>query len=233
MPNLRTAVRELFRRLEREPLHVTAADASGETVRLTIGSEGLRAIVAGRLGDPGLPALVASLRAGDTRLLASRATAIRRDLASGGGSLFGRAVYCSALASEAREREARRLSAGSVIGGVFDNIPATAEFCRDIGITPGRRAEQPQRPLDRRALFVTGTLDDRSPPPNVERARRYFVKPSVVTVEHGGHELLPVGAVADLVIEFFATTRVARERLTAAPPRFLTVEDALQPAVRR
>ncbi len=232
-PNLQAAMVDLIRQVEKEPLQVTTTGASGEAVRLTIGAEGLRAIVAGRIADPGLPALVASLRGGDTRLLASGAAGIYRDLAAGGGSLFGRAVYCSAPASEPRERSARTLAAGSIIGEVFDNIPATPAFCRDIGIAPGRLAEQPLHGLYRPALIITGTLDDRTPPPNAERARRYFTKPNVVVVEHGGHELLPDDAVSELVIEFFATARVSREQLAVPPPRFLTVDEALKPVVRR
>lgn len=233
VPDLQTGVRELFQRLEREPVQLEVASESGEPLRLVVGSEGMRAIVAGRLADPALPAMVASVRGGDTRILSSRATGIYRDLAAGGGSLFGRAVYCSAPASEPRQREALALAANSIVGEVFDNIPATPEFCRDIGITPGRPAEPPEHPVDRPALFITGTLDDRAPVANAERARRYFTKPMVATVEPGGHELLPLDAVADLVVEFFTANRVARERVAIAAPRFLTVEEALKPVVRR
>jgi hypothetical protein len=189
--------------------------------------------VASRLGDPRLPALIASLRDGDTRLVASTAASIYRDLANGGGSLFGRAVYCSAPASERRERLARRLGATSTMGPMFDNVPASPDFCRDIGIAPGPRAVQPSRVLDRSALFIMGTLDDRSLPSNVERARRYFTRSTVVTVENGGHELLPLPDVQGIVVEFLATGRVARERLTLPPPQFQTVEQALQPPRRR
>lgn len=232
VPDLRAALVEQFRLLERQPLQVTTAGQSGDSVRLTIGREGLQAIVAGRIGDPRLPALVASLRTGDTRLVASMAAGIYRDLAKGGGSLFGRAVYCSAPASEQRERLARRLRATSVVGEVFDNIPATPEFCRAIGIAPGPRAIPPSRALDRSALFIMGSLDDRTPPSNVERARRYFAKSSVVTVENGGHELLPLDDVQTLVAEFLSTGRVTQERLTVPPPRFQTVDEALQPPRR-
>jgi pimeloyl-ACP methyl ester carboxylesterase len=120
-----------------------------------------------------------------------------------------------------------------VLGEVFDNIPTSTEFCRGIGITAGPRATPPSRVLDRPALFITGTLDDRTPPGNAHSARRYFAMASVVTVENGGHELLPVDAVQSLVIEFFSTGRVAQDHLTTSPPRFLTVEEALQPPRRR
>lgn len=233
VPDLQAALLEQFRLLGRRPLQVTTASESGGSIGLTVGGEGLQAIVAGRIGDPRIPALIASLRAGDTRLVAAMAAAIYRDLASGGGSLFGRAVYCSAPASEPRERLASRLSTRSMMGQVFDNIPAFPDFCRDIGIAPGPRAVPPSRVLDRSALFIVGTLDDRSPPNNVERARRYFTQSTVVTVENGGHELLPLDDVQAIVMEFLSTGRTRRERLTLPPPQFQTVEQALQPPRRR
>lgn len=233
VPDLRRALVERFAALERQPLEVPVARLVGDTVRITVGRGGLQAILTGRLADPRLPALVASLAAGDTRVLSVMVAGTYRDLAAGGGSLFGRAVYCSAPGPEAREQEARRQGRAALLGEVFDNVPTSPEFCRAIGITPGARASPPTRVLDRPALFVSGALDDRTPPGNAERAARYFATAHVVTVENGGHELLPVGVVQELIVRFLWAGRVDSTRLTLPPPRFVTVAEALQPPARR
>jgi len=231
--DLRGALAERFAALERQPLEVPVARGPGDTVRVTVGREGLQAIVTGRLADSRLPALAASLAAGDPRVLGVMVTGIYRDLAAGGGSLFGRAVYCSAPGPDTRELEARRQGGAALLGDVFDNVPTSPEFCRAIGITPGPRATPPSRVLDRPALFVSGTLDDRTPLGNAERAARYFTTAHVVIVENGGHELLPVGAVQELIARFLWTGRVDTTRLTLPPPRFVTVAEGLQPPARR
>jgi hypothetical protein len=233
VPDLRRAVAERFAALERQPLAVPVARTSGDAVWITVGRGGLQAIVTGRLADPRLPALAASLAAGDPRVLGVMVAGMYRDLAAGGGSLFGRAAYCSAPGPEAREQEARRQGRTALLGEVFDNVPTSPEFCRAIGITPGPRATRPTRVLARPALLVSGTLDDRTPPRNAEHAAGYFTTGHVVTVENGGHELLPVDAVQELIARFLWTGRVDGARLTVPPPRFLTAAEALQPPARR
>jgi hypothetical protein len=223
----------LLRALDTAPVQVTVPGAQGDSVRLTVGRGGMQALMGGRLSDPRLPALVSTVRAGDTRVLALLAGGIYRDLAAGGGSLFGRTVYCSAPASEARERLALRLAAASTLGEVFDNVPESPDFCRRIGITPGPRPYPPSAPIRAGALFITGTLDDRTPPANAGRARRWFTDAHTVIVENGGHELLPEDAVQALVAAFFATGRVDRERIVLPPWRFMSVAEALQPPRRR
>ncbi|HET7462895.1 MAG TPA: alpha/beta fold hydrolase [Longimicrobium sp.] len=232
-PDLRASVAGLLRQVDAAPLRVTVAGARGDSVPLTVGRGGLEALVGGRLSDPRLPALVATLRAGDTRVLAMLAGGIYRDLAAGGGSLFGRTAYCSAPATEARERLALRLAARSALGEVFDNVPESSAFCRRIGITPGARPTPPRTPIAATALLITGTLDDRTPPANAERARSWFADAKTVIVENGGHELLPDDAVQALVAAFFATGRVDRDRIVLPPWRFLGVAEALQPPRRR
>lgn len=232
-PDLRAALAEVFAAAARRPFEVTVPGTGGDSVRLAVGRGGLEAIVTGRLADPRLPALAASLRAGDTRVLAVLAGGIYRDLAGGGGSLFGRTVYCSAPASAERERLARTLAAHAFLGEVFDNVPESPDFCREIGIAPGTHVTGPARPSAGTALFITGTLDDRTPAPNAENARRWFAGSQVVTVENGGHEVLPADAVQTLVAEFFSTGHVPETPVVLPPPRFLTIEQALQPPRRR
>jgi pimeloyl-ACP methyl ester carboxylesterase len=231
-PDLTGALADAFAAADRRPYEVTVRDVAGDSVRITVGRGGLEAIVSGRLADPRLPALAASLRAGDTRVLAALAGGMYRDLANV-GSLFGRAVYCSAPASPQRERLARSQEGRWTIREVFDNVPESPSFCREIGIAPGAHAPPPARPGPGAALFVTGTLDDRAPASNAERARAFFASSEMATVENGGHELLPDEQVQTLVAEFFSTGRVSRARIALPPPRFLTVDEALQPPRRR
>ncbi len=232
VPDLRASLAGLLTS-GRWPVVVTVPGTAGDSVRLTVGVGGVQAIVSGRLSDPRLPALAASLERGDTRLLAAMAGGFYRDLAQGGGSLFGRAVYCSAPGPEARIERARQQAARSFLGEVFDNVPTSPAFCRGIGIEPGPAVTAPTRPWDTPALLIAGTLDERTPLGNADDAGRYFAGARTIVAENGVHELLPVDTIQSLVAAFLAGGPVGSGRLTLPPPRFLTIEEALQPPRRR
>jgi pimeloyl-ACP methyl ester carboxylesterase len=231
VPDLRVALRDRLAALEQAPVRVVVRRSSGDSVHVVVGKEGLQALVAGRAADPRIPALLSSLAGGDTRVLAQLVAGIYNDLAAGGGSLFGRALYCSAPAPAARLQRAAAQATGSLTGAVFDNAPSTAEFCRALGITPGAPPARTS-PLDVSALLITGTLDDRTPVENVAEVETYFRNAQSLIVDNGGHELLPYDTVQAAVLEFFATGAVRTMRLAVPPPNFPTIEQALQPPRR-
>lgn len=230
-PDLRTALGDLFANFDRSPAQVTLTQGT-DSLSVTVGREGLQALIQGRLADARLPALVNSLERGDTRVLAALVGSLYRDLATGGGSMYGRAMYCSAPGRATRLALARRQAAGSLLGDVFDNVPTSPEFCRRIGIEPGVSGQPPPRPIHASALFIAGTLDDRTPLGNAEETRRYFTTAHLVVVENGGHELLPVDTVQSIVARFFATGTVGTSHIELPTPRYVTIDQALQPPRR-
>ncbi|MGH2567006.1 MAG: hypothetical protein ACRDGA_01615, partial [Bacteroidota bacterium] len=60
-----------------------------------------------------------------------------------------------------------------------------------------------------------------------------FENARVVTVENGGHELLPASDVQKLVLDFFLSGNVTQTEISWPARRFSTVEQALQPRPRR
>lgn len=230
-PDFRKALGDLFADFDRSPAQVMLTQGS-DTLSITVSREGLQSLIQARLGDARLPALINSLEHGDTRVLTTFVGGLFRDLAAGGGSMFGRAVYCSAPGRATRLELARRQAAGSRLGDVFDNVPTSPEFCRRIGIEPGASGPPPPRPIRASALFITGTLDDRTPLGNAEETRRYFTTSHLVVVENGGHELLPVDTVQAIVARFFATGTAGTNHIELPTPRYSTIEQALQPPRR-
>ncbi len=230
-PDLRAALTRRFAALERAPLAVTAPGASGDTVRMMVGKEGFQALVTARLADPRLPALVASLERGDTRLLGMLAGGLLGDLRAGGGPLFGRAAYCSAPPSGCRLAEAARQGASSLLGQPFDNLPVSPDFCRAIGIEPGPEATLPAH-LGGTALLIQGTLDDRTPLGNAEATAPLFREAVILTVRNGGHELLPAADVQEVVAGFLAGSPPAGATLTWPPPRHPGIAEAIAPPRR-
>lgn len=228
--DLRASMAGVLQQLDRSSVSVPVASGA-DTVWIPVGGGGFRALVSTGLASPRLPALLATLEKGDTRVLAQMVGSMYRDLASGGGSMFGRAIYCSATPSAERANLARRLAGRTLLGETFDNIPPSAAFCRDIGINPVPAATAPAR-LGGTALLIEGTLDDRTPLGNARETARLFNNASVVMVENGGHELLPADDVRGVVTEFFSSGRVPVARLRLPVPRYETIEEAVRPPRR-
>jgi pimeloyl-ACP methyl ester carboxylesterase len=225
------ALIDQFKRLTHNPLLVPMRNTDGDTVSVIVGVEGFRALMSNHLTDPRLPALLYTLVQSDTRVLALMIEGIYRDLSGGGGSMFGRAVYASAPATEERTALSQQLAGSSIIGTIFDNMVTSTDFSTAIGILPGKPVGVPPR-LGGEALLIEGSLDDRTPSGNASEMARLFSNSATVTVENGGHELLPASDVQQLVSDFFATGHVSQSKLIWPVPRFLNVEQALQPRRR-
>jgi pimeloyl-ACP methyl ester carboxylesterase len=235
-PDLRSALAGRLAALERAPVEVPVPvpGTAGDTARLAVGREGMESLVSIGIGDTRIPALLASLGAGDQRVLAGYVGGIYRDLATGGGGLFGRTAYCAAPPSAARLAEAARAVSGATLGPSFDNRVVTPEFCRSIGLEPGTDG-QPEGwdgRLGGTALLIQGELDDRTPLGNAEEVARGFGSATVVTVRNGGHELLPSDAVQALVTGFLSTGQTAVRSLDLPAPRFPSVDEAAAPRRR-
>jgi len=217
---------------DRAPIVVRIRAPSGDSVSLPVGKSGLQAIIGEHVGDPRLPALIATLERGDTRILAQYVTALYAELAGGGGSLMGRAIECAALPSPTRIAEVDSASMHSVFGPLLDDAVVTPQFCAAVGLAGSQRSSGEQLAFAGPALIIQGTLDDRTGG-NAAIIARSLPRSVTLLVQNGGHELLPVPEVGDVVLKFFEGRSVAGLQLRVVPPRFLSIAAALQPASRR
>jgi pimeloyl-ACP methyl ester carboxylesterase len=229
--NLPQRLGALFASLERTPVVVRVRTPSGDSVAVPVGKEGLQAIIGEHVSNPRLPALIATLEHGDTRILTPLVTAMYDEIAGGGGSLMGRAIECSALPSAARIASVDAASKRSLFGPLFDNSVVTPAFCGALGLTRPAHGPGGRMPFAGPALIIQGSLDDRTGG-NAEVIARLLARSETLLVENGAHELLPVPQVQRTVIDFLEREDVSGRRLHVAPPRFLSIEAALKPPQR-
>jgi len=227
---LAARTRALIARAERTPFIVDIKATDGRALQAPIGRDGLSAVISGRVGDARIPALVATLEAGDMSVLRLWVEGLYNSLS--GGTLIAPAVTCSQPPSPARVARVDAESASSVFGASFDNLSVSPGVCSALGGAPAAVIPHRARPLDRPALFITGTFDDRAPLSNVSVLQREFTNPTILTVENGRHELLPVPVVRQAVVAFFLGLDVHGQVPASDTPRFLSIEDARQP-IRR
>jgi pimeloyl-ACP methyl ester carboxylesterase len=197
-----------------------------------VGAEGMRGVVAGRLGDRRLPALIAATAAGDASVLARVLESSYNDLAGGAGSLMARALVCSSPGAADRSARAERESRSALFAYPLDNLMVQPEFCGALGGPVRRPGDGGAVRSERPALFITGTLDDRTPPANAASVRAGFPHSVHLLVENGGHETLPADAVQQAVVDFFLGRDVSGRRLVVPAPTFATLDEARRPPRR-
>jgi pimeloyl-ACP methyl ester carboxylesterase len=192
----------------------------------------LIATITGRLSDPRIPALIATLEVDDVSVLRLWVTSVFQDLTNGAGSLMARAVTCSQPPGVGRTIAVDIADGKSFFGPVFDNFTSSLEFCLALWGGPFKPEPVQRRRVNRPTLFIVGTRDDRTPPYNVTILAPDFRQATTLTVENGGHELLPDPEVQAEVVRFMRSGAVTRRTLRVPPPRYLSIDDARRPPRR-
>ncbi len=200
VPKTRDALEDALRRVEREPARVRLPAAVDDTHEVAIGCFDLEWMIAESLADTRflgrMPAVLARMARGDFGDIAGDRALLGafHELRT---TLFDSPVrYCMDCASGATaerweriQREAREFPLGRTIDWPFPEI-GDALGNPDLGDV-FRAAPRSDVPV----LFVTGTLDCRTPLENAQDLTPGFAHAQSVIAEHAGHGdlLLPPG----------------------------------------
>ena len=219
MPDLLATLRAVLDRADREPARVPATGA--EVADVTVGRFDLEWIISQGLADPRflrrLPSWLRRMEQGDFSgvardpLLRGAFDELRTGL---GGSLLRTCMDCASGASASRreriEREAREALLGRTIDFPFPEVCA-AIGNPDLG-DDFRAAPRSSVPV----LFITGTLDCRTPADNVLDLSGGFPHHRHLVVEDAGHgDLLLPTAVQHAIARFLDDGTVQSERVRA------------------
>ena len=235
LTDLEGTVRRILDTLAWNPAWVEATDAkTKKKVRLRVGPVGLQAVLQNDLSDgflaPALPAMVLTLARGDSLLFARRIERLYNSLGTG-ISVMAIATDCASGGSP--ERIAGAIEAGrSALRGGVANVLLNPAFCDLVGNPDLGPAARARIVSETPALFVSGANDGITPPDQAEEVRRGFPNGIHLIAENGWHETLTAGPVQDAVVDFFRGEDVRGRRLTLAPTRFLSVEEAKAAATK-
>jgi len=190
LPDVLGTVRALLAQLKEEPARAPF-DIEGESGTVVVGPFDLQAWLANALGLVfelrDVPRELDAMRGGDFRALGELAYLNRRGEL---GSLMPWLVDCASGASEARLRriERERLDPAHLLGDAVNvPYPGVCAGCggEALGASFRRAIVSPAR-----VLFVSGSLDARTPPDNALEVLRGFENGVHVLVENAGHESL-------------------------------------------
>jgi pimeloyl-ACP methyl ester carboxylesterase len=221
IPDFVGLVRTVLDRLEKQPVTVEAIDpATRRKVKVTLSKFDLQIITAQGLGASAfiqrLPAAYYDMSRGDFSWLADAVITMQRKPIE---SAMSFQMDCASGISAERIAQVKREAAVTLLGDVIDlPIPdaCDAAVARDLG----QAFRGPLR-TDVPALFLSGTIDGRTPPPNAEEIRKGFsTSAHIITANaaHGAKDLL-LGAkeTRDAAIAFLKGTPVA-DGTAALPP---------------
>lgn len=223
VPDFLGLMKQVLERLDRQPVTVGVADLqTGKQVLVTVGKFDLQLITAQSLGSRHamrmLPKTYEAMSNGDFSYLARMALQFRRSPID---SAMAFMMDCSSGASPERlariEREAAQCLLGNAANFPYPDIGA-AWGNPDLGQT-FRAPVRSSVPV----LFVSGTLDGRTPVSNADEVQAGFPNGERFIIEgaaHGDDLFVASPAIKDAMIEFMKGNPLPAASTTLSPLRF-------------
>lgn len=225
VPDLKALIAEVLQKLEKEPVTVEVkGDEDGKVHKVTFGRFDVEFLLAQATGESEalslFPALFLGMSKGNFDFLGQHVYRLRR---RGLPSMMSIAMDCASGATEARLRMIETQSKGAVLGGVI-NEPYPA-ICSSVGIPD--LGDDFRKPVvsDVPVLFISGTLDGRTPVSNAEAVIPGFRNSSHLIIDGAGHSddlFLSSPKIEETMSSFFAGKDLPREMKieTAVPFAF-------------
>jgi pimeloyl-ACP methyl ester carboxylesterase len=229
VPDMTAMLKRILDRLEKEPITVRVNDRrKHQPVDVKVGKFGLQVILLIDLGDtsdlPVFPALFYTIDRGDYSILA-RFVEKRYNQYGAGVSLMTFVMDASSGATKARDARIQREAKEAIfndainfpfpeIGQVFGNPDLGDQFRSAI------RTSVP-------TLFVSGALDNNTPPFQADEVRKSFKNSTHIVVDNAGHESTFVEPrVQQAMIDFLLGKDVSKVRVALPPLGFEPIPEA-------
>ncbi|MGA9773797.1 MAG: alpha/beta hydrolase [Blastocatellia bacterium] len=227
IPDLLGLVKSVLDRVEREPVTVEVTNPQTEQkVKVIINRFALETLTVNSFGsdEARLPARYYAMSKGD---YSGAAQAWVRTIGRGSpiGSAMAFMMDCASGVSAERQarvaREKKTTLLGDTINFPFQDV-CDAWESPDLG--PSFR-----KPVKSRvpALFISGTLDVRTPPGNAEEIRRGFSESAHLIIDGAVHSdplFLSSPKIKDVMLEFMKQQPISTTRITLAPLKFTAVK---------
>jgi pimeloyl-ACP methyl ester carboxylesterase len=227
IPSLLDLMRDVFEKVEREPVIVeTTNPNTKEKVKVTINKFVLQMLTAFSFGsgEAALPAIYYAMAKGDFSFAAQRWVNFNRPGQSV-GSAMAFMMDCYSGVSPARrrqiEREAKRTLLGDVLDFPFPDV-CQAWGSPDLG-------EKFRAPVKTKipTLFISGTLDARTPPSNAEEVRKGFPNSEHLIIDGAVHSdplFLSSPKILEVMLEFMKGQKISTTGITLEPLKWNKIE---------
>ena len=228
IPNFVVLAQKVFAKLEIEPAGIEVLDPrTKQNVKIKFGKFDVQQLTIALLGDRSgkevLPAVFYSLDNGDYNsvYLQYAAQLVMQQRRDSIGSAMAFAMDCASSGSKQRFAKIVREGKTSILGDSPDySLPEVCSAWGNLDL-----GENFRRPVESivPVLFISGTLDGKTPPRNAEEVRRGFPNSFHVLIEGAGHgdELfISSPKIKDVMLEFMRDVPLSTRKITLAPFEF-------------
>jgi pimeloyl-ACP methyl ester carboxylesterase len=227
IPDLPGLIKIVLDRVEREPVTVEVTDPqTQQKVKVAVNKFVLQMLTANSFGldEADLPERYYTLSRGDfSNAALGWLRTIRRGSAIGSAMPF--MMDCASGASAERRLRIAREAKNTLIGDTMDfPFPDVCDAWGSPDLGPVFRSPVRSRvPV----LFISGTLDVRTPPGNAEEVRRGFPNSSHLIIDGAVHSdplFLSSPKIKDVMVEFMKGQPISTTRIALPPLRFTPVK---------
>jgi pimeloyl-ACP methyl ester carboxylesterase len=218
-PDLAGSVKRVFARLAKAPVIVEQKGGEKLTISLYDAQTVTTFLMATSENAVRLPGLFRAMEGDDFSGMAKMVNLLRRFY--GAISAMPYATDAASGASLKREKQAGILAQSSLFGNAVNFPSADIRAALGVSLIP-KRYHSPLR-TSVPALFISGTLDSRTPPANAEEVRRGFRKSTHLVIQGAGHDndlFLSTPVILDRIDAFFSGKKLMDEAVPVHIMRF-------------
>jgi pimeloyl-ACP methyl ester carboxylesterase len=228
VPDLVATLKRVLERLEKEPATVTITDRrSNKPVEIKVGKFGLQFLIMRDLGDtndlPIFPAWFYTMDKGDYSILKGFAEK-RYNQYGMGVSMMTVMMDAASGATRARTRQIEREAKTALLGEMV-NFPSLIVETVTDNVDLGDEYRSPIR-TSVPTLFVSGELDNNTPPFQTDEVRRFFKQSTHLIIGNAGHESTLVDSrVQQAAVDFLLGRDVSKVRIALPPLKFVPIPE--------
>jgi pimeloyl-ACP methyl ester carboxylesterase len=225
VPDLRAMMKSVFDRLEREPAVVEVTDPqTKQKVRVTVNKFVMQFLTASNIGtttEASYPLIFYHASKGDFAPTAEAWLELSR---SEFGNAMSYMMDCASGQSAARRERIAREAKDALLGNLADQV--FPEVCSEWNAPD--LGDEFRSPVGSGvpALFISGTLDARTPVSNAEEYRAGFTDSTHLIIEGAVHSdplFLSSPQIKDVMIQFLKGQPVTTTKITPPPMKFRPV----------
>ncbi|HUE81479.1 MAG TPA: alpha/beta hydrolase [Pyrinomonadaceae bacterium] len=226
IPSFVNLVKTVLEEAERKPVTVEVTDPNTkQPVKVALNKLAIQLLTAFSFGsgEAALPARYYAMSKGDFSLVAQGWLNVSR--ARGVGSAMTYMMDCASGLSDERRKQIVREAETTLLGDVMNfPFPGVCDAWGNPDAGAGFRAPVKSGVP---ALFISGTLDVRTPPSNAEEVRKGFPNSTHLIIEGAVHSdplFLSSPQIKDVMIEFMKGQRISTTKITLDPLKFVPLK---------
>jgi pimeloyl-ACP methyl ester carboxylesterase len=226
IPSFLGLMKEVLDKVEREPVVIETTDMrTQQKIKVTINKFALQILTTSAFGsgEAALPSVYYAMSKGDFSFAAQRWVAFNRPGQSI-GSAMSYMMDCHSGISPTRRNQIAQEAKTTLLGDVMDfPFPDVCEAWGNPDLGAAFRA-----PVKTKipTLFISGTLDVRTPPSNAEEVRKGFQNSVHLIIDGAVHSdplFLSSPKIKDVMLEFMKGQKVSTMSITLEPLKFAPI----------